>query len=153
MEDLVRKFYDAFAKGDAETMSSCYHEEITFEDPGFGELKGKSAGDMWRMLCGQSKDLKLEYELHNCNDQEATVTWNAWYTFSRTGRPVHNIIHAKLKFKDGLIIDHRDSFDLHRWAGQALGMQGKLLGWTGFFKKKLQKSTGELLSKYQGKLS
>ena len=151
MEDLVKQFYDAFTKGDAETMSTCYHENIVFEDPAFGELKGKDAGDMWRMLCSQSQDLKIEYEILNCNSDEATITWNAWNTFSRTGKPVHNIIHAHMRFQDGLIVEHRDVFDLHRWSGQALGLQGKLLGWSSFFKKKLQQQTGNLLAKYQSR--
>jgi len=42
---------------------------------------------------------------------------------------VHNVIDAKLEFKDGKIVRHTDTFDLWRWAGMALGMKGKLMGW------------------------
>jgi len=31
--------------------------------------------------------------------------------------------------RNGLIVEHRDSFDLWRWARQALGAKGLLLGW------------------------
>ena len=57
---LIEKFYDAFAKRDAETMSTCYHDDVHFTDPAF-DLHGTSAADMWRMLCENGKDLKLEY--------------------------------------------------------------------------------------------
>ena len=36
--------------------------------------------------------------------------------------------------RDGLIVDHVDSFDFHRWAGQALGPSGRLLGGTSFLR-------------------
>ena len=41
-----------------------------------------------------------------------------------------NDIHATFRFAGGLIAEHRDRFDLHRWARQALGPVGLLLGWT-----------------------
>jgi hypothetical protein len=47
--------------------------------------------------------------------------------------------------KDGKIIKHTDSFDLRKWAAQAMGLQGGLLGGTGLFRKKLQGQTNQLL--------
>ena len=43
-----------------------------------------------------------------------------------TGNAVLNRIDARFTFRDGKIIRHEDSFDLWKWAGQALGMKGKL---------------------------
>jgi hypothetical protein len=74
--------------------------------------------------------------------------WEALYTFSASGRKVHNKIRAHFEFKDGLILRHTDSFNLHRWASQALGWKGFLLGATSFFKKKLNKQTRRLLVKF-----
>ena len=54
----------------------------------------------------------------------------ARYIFTGTGRPVVNDIQARFRFRDGLIAEHRDSFDLYRWSRQALGAKGLLLGWT-----------------------
>ncbi|MGH2465729.1 MAG: nuclear transport factor 2 family protein, partial [Candidatus Limnocylindrales bacterium] len=62
----------------------------------------------------------------------------ARYTFSQTGRPVVNDVQAAFRFKDGLIVDHVDTFDFHRWAGQALGPRGRLLGGTSFLRKAVQ---------------
>ena len=55
--------------------------------------------------------------------------WVATYTYSATGRPVENRIDATFEFRDGRIVRHRDRFDLYRWARQALGPKGLLLGW------------------------
>ena len=55
--------------------------------------------------------------------------WDADYTFSLTGRQVHNVIDATFELRDGKIVRHKDVFDLWRWAGMALGAKGKLLGW------------------------
>ena len=130
-EVILQKFYKSFQSLDAEGMAACYHPEIIFEDPAFGQLKGVHASNMWRLLCEnqKGKGMAVSFELLS----EKRVHWEAQYVFSRTGRKVHNKIDADFEFKDGLIIKHNDHFDLHRWAGMALGMQGKLIGWTTFF--------------------
>lgn len=47
---LLLKFYDAFSKGDGETMASCYHPEAEFADPAFGKLSQQEVVAMWKML-------------------------------------------------------------------------------------------------------
>ncbi|MCI0751446.1 MAG: hypothetical protein L0Y35_06375, partial [Flammeovirgaceae bacterium] len=69
-------------------------------------------------------------------------------TFSRTGRFVHNRIHAKFVFRDGKIIRHKDSFDFWRWASQALGPVGLLLGWTPMIKSKVRSTARGSLTKF-----
>ena len=59
--DLIDGFYRAFAAGDAEAMAACYAPDVRFSDPVFTDLRGVKAGDMWRMLCGQAKDLRVEH--------------------------------------------------------------------------------------------
>lgn len=151
MNDPITTFYTAFQQQDAEAMAACYHKSIRFEDPAFGVLHGEDAKDMWRMLCGNSKGLKLEFSGIECTATSGQAHWEAWYTFSKTGREVHNRIDASFELQDGLIICHTDVFDVHRWATQAMGLKGRLLGGTGFFKKKLQAQTQSLLKKYQAK--
>ncbi|TPN88034.1 nuclear transport factor 2 family protein [Aquimarina algicola] len=148
MKELITTFYEGFNELDAEKMISCYHEDIIFEDPGFGQLKGDRAKNMWRMLCKNARNFKIEFSEVRANDQNGSAHWEAWYTFSKTGRPVHNIIEARFEFKDGKIVKHVDHFNLHRWASQALGWKGKLFGGMGFFKKKLHKQTNYLLDKF-----
>ena len=48
MKGLIETFYTAFQNRDAETMISCYHNDIVFCDPAFGELKGDDAKAMWK---------------------------------------------------------------------------------------------------------
>ena len=54
-EQIIEEFYAAFAEGNAETMASCYHPEVVFEDPAFGKLHGKDASEMWQMLIERAK--------------------------------------------------------------------------------------------------
>ena len=81
------------------------------------------------MLAKRAADLEIVFS--NVTDNSAH--WEAWYTFSQTGRKVHNVIDAKFEFKDGKIVRHDDVFDFWRWSRQALGAPGALLGWAGFF--------------------
>lgn len=135
---LIERFYAAFARGDGAGMAACYAPGVHFRDPAFGDLDGVMAGSMWRMLAATAKDFRLELLDHSSDALTGSAHWVAHYTFSQTGRPVVNDVHAAFRFKDGLIVDHVDSFDFQRWAGQALGLRGRLLGGTSFLRKAVQ---------------
>ena len=131
----------AFQKLDYQDMNSCYSNDIVFNDPAFGLLKGDEAKAMWEMLCKNAKDFSLTFSNIQLLDEEyATCNWVATYTFSKTGRKVVNNIKAFMRLKDGKIIEHSDGFKLSKWAAQALGFKGALLGWTGFMKRKIQQN-------------
>jgi len=128
--DVITRFYNAFAQRDAQTMAACYADDVVFHDPAFGELRGERARNMWRMLCRAGKDLEVR-----ASDIEADATtgrahWEADYTFGTTGRKVHNVVDARFELRDGLITRHTDSFDFGRWAAQAFGPVGSVLGRT-----------------------
>jgi ketosteroid isomerase-like protein len=127
-EQLLHRFYEAFQKKDHKTMASCYHTEVTFGDPAFPRLEGWRASAMWMMLCERGKDLELEFRDIEADDTTGKAFWEAHYTFGKTGLKVHNKIDAAFKFRDGLIIEHRDTFDMRKWMGMALGFKGKILG-------------------------
>jgi hypothetical protein len=74
-----------------------------------------------------------------------------FYTFSQTGRKIHNKISASFVLKDGLIVEHTDTFNLYNWSKQAMGFKGILLGRTSFFKNKLQQRTNSLLNRFEEK--
>jgi len=148
-KQLIQKFYTAFANNDAETMCECYHPNIQFEDPAFGKLKGNDVCQMWKMLLEKSKgNIKIEFSDIKANDYSGSAKWIATYNFSKTNRRVVNNISAEFKFSEGLIIKHTDHFDIWKWSKQALGIKGILLGWTGFFQKKIQKQANLSLKKY-----
>lgn len=126
---LITDFYAAFSRRDAEGMIACYAPDVAFSDPVFPDLRGDEARAMWRMLCGRAKDLRIEPSGIDAGDASGKAHWEAYYTFSATGQKVHNIIDARFTFANGKIATHTDSFDLRRWAGMALGLKGKLLGW------------------------
>ncbi|MEQ8363761.1 MAG: nuclear transport factor 2 family protein [Cyclobacteriaceae bacterium] len=149
--ELVTKFYTAFQNKDWKQMQECYHDEIHFKDPVFPNLYGKKAKAMWHMLTSASKDLALTFSNIKINSENGTCHWEAIYSFSKTGRKVHNKIDAYFIFKDGLILEHRDHFDLWKWSRMALGLPGLLLGWTPFMKKKIRLMAEKNLSNFISK--
>ncbi|WP_439151156.1 nuclear transport factor 2 family protein [Winogradskyella sp.] len=62
----------------------------------------------------KNKDFKVVYSNIKTNGNNASAHWEAFFTFSKTGRKVHNKIDASFEFKDGLIIKHTDGFNLHK---------------------------------------
>ncbi|MNQ84514.1 hypothetical protein D3C85_996450 [compost metagenome] len=73
----------------------------------------------------------------------------ATYLFSQTGRMVENRIQARFLFADGKIIEHHDSFDLWRWARQALGAKGLLLGWLPAVQNAIRQQAARGLAAYR----
>ena len=137
-QKLIERFYYCFQQKDWEGMQECYHPEVIFSDPVFRNLKGKQAKAMWHMLTAAGKDLTVSFQHVKSDGASGSCDWEAWYTFSRSGRKVHNRIHAKFEFSDGKIIKHTDSFNLWRWSSMALGLAGILLGWSPLIQMKIR---------------
>lgn len=146
---LITEFYEAFSRSDGDAMASCYHRDVSFSDPVFPNLNGEEAGDMWRMLTSSASDLRIEFSDVQADDQTGRAHWEAWYTFSATGKKVHNIIDASFEFRDGAIVSHVDDFDFWRWSRQALGLPGVLLGWTPLVHNKVRAQAGEQLERWR----
>ena len=145
---LIERFYGAFARRDGAEMAACYAPNVHFRDPAFGDLEGAEAGAMWRMLAATARDFRLELLEHASTTTGGSAHWLAHYTFSQTGRPVVNDVQATFRIAAGLIIDHVDSFDFTRWASQALGPRGRLLGWTPFLRSAVRRRARANLERF-----
>lgn len=147
-EKLIRVFYDAFGKKDYKTMQGAYHPTADFSDPVFQNLSAPEVRAMWKMLVLSARDLKIELKGATADDNEGQCRWEARYTFSRTGRPVHNVIDATFRFADGKILHHRDKFNFWRWTRMAMGWTGLLLGWSPYLLGAVRKNARKSLSKF-----
>lgn len=151
-QSLITKFYTAFAEKDFATMNSCYHPDVVFEDPAFGRLEGKKARKMWEMLLSRpGAGATITFNNVEANEETGSANWRAEYLFGKAKRNVINEVSASFKFKEGLIIEHTDTFDVWKWSRQAMGPVGMLLGWSGFLKNKIQKSTNSQLAEFMKK--
>ncbi|MGS0891598.1 nuclear transport factor 2 family protein [Burkholderia stagnalis] len=148
---LITRFYEAFQQLDAETMSGCYAGNAVFSDPAFGELHGAEIGDMWRMLAQRAQGFSLVFDHVVADGQTGSAHWIANYVFTQSGNRVVNDIQARFVFADGLIVEHRDSFDLWRWSRQALGAKGTLLGWTPFVQNAIRQQARKGLAAFRAK--
>lgn len=152
VKKIAEQFYTAFAKGDVEAMISYYDDQIEFEDPAFGKLKGDEVKKMWKMLIERSKgNLKVDFKVNETTENTARVNWEARYPISKTGRHIHNKITTELTFANGKIIKHTDHFNLWKWAHQAIGWKGLIFGWTPAVQSKIRKLSRALLDSYQEK--
>jgi len=145
--ELVNRFYSAFQKLDYVTMQDCYDDEVIFLDPAFGVLNGEEVKSMWEMLAKNAKDFSLVFSDIKVEDEEyITCQWVATYTFSATGRKVVNRIKAYIRVQSGKITEHTDHFNFWKWARQATGLSGWLLGWSSFFQSQVRsKARGNLM--------
>jgi ketosteroid isomerase-like protein len=147
---LIKTFYDAFGRRDADTMERCYHPEVTFGDPVFQDLEGRDkVMGMWRMLLGRSADITVTARDITAQEHEGTAHWTAHYTFSATGRAVVNEVDALFRFEEGLIVRHHDEFDFRRWSKMAMGKPvGFFFGWTPMFRASVRGRATQSLQEF-----
>lgn len=126
---IVTRFYEAFQRRDGAAMGALYGDQARFSDPVFVGLDAAEVRAMWRMLTERGKDLEVTFRDVVTEGATTRAHWEATYTFSVTGRRVHNVIDATFEIRDGKIASHEDRFDLRRWMGMALGAPGLLFGW------------------------
>ena len=147
-EQLIHHFYTCFKNKDFKGMQNCYADEATFSDAVFKNLNADQVKAMWQMLIVKGKDLRLEFKDISAADNLANAHWDAYYTFSATGKKVVNRIDATFEIKNVKIIKHTDSFNFNTWAKQALGVTGLLLGWTSFLNKKVSTQAMKNLERF-----
>ena len=144
---LIENFYDAFAARNYAAMQACYQPAAEFSDAVFS-LQGKAVGAMWHMLSEGGSDLQATHRDVQADDASGRAHWEARYTFSSTGRKVHNVIEAAFQFQSGRILVHHDTFSFWRWSSQALGPSGLLLGWSPFLHNKVRATARARLDKF-----
>lgn len=144
---VIVRFYTAFAQRDWSTMGACYAEDARFSDPVFPDLDATGVRAMWKMLLTSGSDLRVTFKVGGETAEHGRCQWEAFYTFSKTGRKVHNIIRSEFELRDGLIVRQQDHFDFWRWSRQALGVSGWLLGWTPMVRNKVRAAAAASLRK------
>lgn len=150
--EVITRFYTSFSQLNSGGMNDCYAEEIVFFDPVFEMLQGNEVRSMWEMLCRNAKDFSLSFSnITDLGDNYYTCDWVAEYTFSANGKKVINNVRANMKIENGFIIEHSDAYSLHKWAAQALGFSGRLLGWNSLYQRQIKnKAKGRLLEYMEG---
>jgi ketosteroid isomerase-like protein len=148
---LITSFYQAFRNKDFAGMQTCYDDRAVFNDEVFQDLNATEVRAMWEMLVRKGKDLQIEFKNIKARQNTGSAEWVATYTFSKTGRKVINRIKADFVIEHGKILSHTDHFNFSRWARQAAGITGLLLGWTSFFKKRVQRSARESLMTFMAR--
>jgi len=147
-EELINRFYTAFQQKDYKSMQACYAETATFSDDAFGSLTYSQVCAMWHMLLTSSSDIALSFENVKADSQRGSCQWTANYTFTLTKRRVINKVQTKMKFSGNKIALQTDSFSFWRWARQAFGVPGLVLGWTPFFHNKVQNTARQRLQSF-----
>lgn len=144
---VLDRYYTALAGKDWRTIAACYHDEAHFGDPVFPDLDADQVRAMWKMLLTSGTDLRLTFKVQREDADGGMAQCEAFYTFSLTGRKVHNRIASEFTFRNGLIHGQRDRFGFWRWSRQALGPAGWLLGWTPVVRDKVRRQAARSLAR------
>lgn len=104
---VLGRYYTALAAKDWRTIAACYHDEAHFGGPVFPDLDADQVRAMWKMLLTSGTDLRITFKVQREDADGGMAQCEAFYTFSRTGRKVHNRIASEFTFRNGLIHGQR----------------------------------------------
>jgi hypothetical protein len=150
----IQRLYQAFERRDGEAMQALYAPQATFDDPVFSLHGAHEIGGMWRMLCRSArKRSRDEWSLRagdfRVDGRRGSAHWEATYLYGTADYRVHNIVEAAFEFNDdGLILSHVDHFDFAAWARQALGLPGRLLGWSPWLQRYARRQAADKLARF-----
>lgn len=148
-QQIIAQFYTAFQQLNTAKMISFYDDDVVFQDPVFGQLRGKQAKNMWRMLIERGKSsLRINFYDVRGTTTGGNAIWEADYLFGKEKRPVHNVIQAEFVISEGKIVKHTDEFNFWKWATMAIGTPGRILGFIPFMQNKVRKDARTALEKY-----
>ena len=68
-DELIQRFYAAFARHDGDEMAACYAPGPRFSDPVFTDLCDEEPGAMWRMLTDRAEDLDVKLAEHEAGEE------------------------------------------------------------------------------------
>lgn len=145
---ILKNFYKAFNSADAKTMHSFYSDDIKFEDPAIGKIKGDKAKYWWQFLCENSVDLSIKIEEIKTDDEKGIAIWTNHYTVEETGNQVSLNIVSKFYLENGLITKHVDEYDIKSFVKQAFGSAAGIIGGSFLVKKTVRMQSEKLLKKY-----
>lgn len=109
-DDLIRRFYDARARGDRETLQAILHPDVAWHDPypppHGGDLHGaeavfESVFDKAAQLTGGSTRLWLDSVHSTTRHAAAVVGWSSTYR----GRSMQSRELAVFAVRDGRIVE------------------------------------------------
>ncbi len=130
---VLTAFFDALGRRDGDAVAAFYAPDARFEDEIF-RLESADVPKMWTALLRGSKTLEVSYTIARAGAGSGTVEWTARYVYPGGG-PVVNVILSEIQLAEGKIVRQSDRFDFPRWAAQALGRPGRLLGRFEWFRR------------------
>jgi hypothetical protein len=105
---VIDHLYRSLATHNPAAMAECYHQDAIFEDIAF-RLRGKEdILGMWKFVTNPKPQLNATFGIIRADEDSV----HAWliddYIFIDTNRRVLNVIISFFRFRDRLIIEHRD---------------------------------------------
>lgn len=122
---LVARFFEAFGRGDAQQMAACYHSMSSYSNPVLPDLRGPLPGAMWSLALSRARSLRLDWQVVFADARKAQVRWCVRWSRGRRSLRLDGV--STLSIWDGGIVRQVDEFRFAQWAGQVLGLRGRLL--------------------------
>ena len=134
---LLARFFGALAARDTARLANCYHPLVTYSSPVFPDLRGVLPVAMWRLALERATDLRVDWDVAFADPRKAQVKWTGRWLDGTSERRL--AVASTLSIWDGRIVRHVDEFRFPAFAAQAVGLPGRLLGWHGPWRRRLQR--------------
>lgn len=152
----VKRFFHAQSLGDWQSMARCYHDQASFCDPLFPDLRSDRIVHRLYMLYSREsqqriRDPQLDFKIIFADERKVQVEWV--HEYQQGERTIKNQGLSTLALWDDLIVRHVDEFKFADWAKQSLGIRGLFLGRLESFQRRVQRSARVQLDEMAGTIS
>lgn len=130
--EVVRRFYQAFARSDFGTLEALYAPDVSWQDTIFSAEGREALMGIWRFELDPAAGGRITWEVLAASPPDergntaVQVRWRDVYRL--LGQRIDNTIDATLVVdRGGRIVEHRESYSWSVWARQAFPWLGDLV--------------------------
>jgi hypothetical protein len=148
LSSQIETYFDAFSKGDYRTMRSLCDPKITFNDPVYTSLQGKSVFALHHFMAERRICPTITIRSISEKGNRVKVKWTNEYEYATYKTHISIDVRSIFHFEHTSIISQTDQYNLWKWSKMALGFTGTYLGWTPMFRSTLRRSSQQSLATF-----
>ncbi|WP_299013328.1 nuclear transport factor 2 family protein [uncultured Photobacterium sp.] len=129
LTDKFSEVYSQLTKHNLAELKALYHQDIIFEDPAHKVVGWQNLNDYFERLLKSVID--CQFEIHETSSEQniAFIQWTMTFRHPRLAGGKSRAVKgcSCIKFKDDLVIYHRDYFDMGEMLYEGIPVLGGLI--------------------------
>ena len=126
---LTEKIFNELRHDNTEILDNFYHQDIEFQDP-VGKVQGLSVMKKYYQEMYQSvESIRFVFQRYSVTDNRYYFSWDMYLKTPKLNSGEEFVVGgvSEILFKDGLVIYHRDYFDMGEFIYERIPVLGRII--------------------------